>query len=186
MLRIIVPLVLARVDALVRIQQFHIEDCGILPAHRYRPRISHRLAIRDLLRIVDRHTTERTVRVQRKERLPILTPAPRGYIEGRAVFARLRLPFIVQSGMRRHTAERPFQRDSAGDHKRAPKEIGPRRRIHCASSRPAHLVERVLKGRRVVGLRITHRSKLPDIPPARNRHRPLHCCGLRRALLQKG
>jgi hypothetical protein len=90
----VVALVLAGINALIRIEQLDIEDCWILSAHGGGPRIWDRLLVGLLFRIVDGQAANRAVGTKREEWLAVLASPPCICKKRGSVFARIRPSFI--------------------------------------------------------------------------------------------
>jgi hypothetical protein len=74
-----VALVLARVDALIGIEQLNIENSRVLASHRNGPGVSKGNVVRDMLGVEDGQPANRAVGIQCKERLSFFVPAARGH-----------------------------------------------------------------------------------------------------------
>src|SRR5260370_28948461 len=173
----VVALILACIDTEIWIEQLNILHGRIFSTHRNRPRIRCGYAPCILLRVEDTKAVHRTVAVQREKRFPILFLPPTRHEEGCAILARLRLPLVPYTRVRRHAKIGTAERDTLRHIERTAKEVPSRRVIDRATNCPMTRVHRSLEPGRII---------CTPIPSSTEAHDTLHLWNQGRIALTLG
>jgi len=155
----VVPLVLAGIDSLIGIEQFHIENRGILPAHGDRPWIGQRRGVSDLFGVENSYSGDRAIRVQCEKRRALLVSFSRCYQQGSAIIAGFCSSLISQTNVRRHAGIGTAQRHADRNIERSLAEISARGCVDGPSTGMGDGVKRALKRGSIIANCVTRSSE---------------------------